>query len=666
MKNNPSVPKRTLGLLCLLAGTVPFGMSSATAATMPEGAEPNQPTPPSLDTVAGQALTDAAIDAAIAPMPASPLSVAQSQPAAISPPTTSVTQLASTLPERDTMGQVTSVSQLSDVKPTDWAFQALQSLVERYGCIVGYPDRTYRGNRALSRYEFAAGVNACLDRVSELIAAGTSDLAKKEDLETLRKLQEEFATELATLRGRVDGLEARTATLEKQQFSTTTKLSGEVIFSLSSAYGAYPGGNAAFVNNTNPNVLGTGAPPLTRPTAGRDGSVVFNNRVRLNLNTSFTGKDLLITGLQSYDFGGGPSLLFPNSGSLAGTLGYGDVLFGNASNVRLAYEPQFPTVNPQNLQSRGGDNSIDLYKLLYIFPIANKVTLFVGTSAEVSDAFPAILPFAGEGQGAISRFASLPAAHRVSGGTSQTGLAAAAGFIWNISDAIDLRALYGSVNASLPNNLGFPGTPLGSGVFNGSYVAATQLTLKPSKSIDIGLNYSHSYHQINLLGTGLTSSDIGSILFAPTAGELAVGGNSLLGTIASRAIKLDTFGATVAFRFTPNLTLAGSATYIDSELVDVDAGTNFLSWLVGLHAKDVFGKGGSAGLIFGRPLSRVSTNGRAVSPETATPYQLEGYVNFRVTDNISITPGLFVIFNPEGFEENPTTFVPVVRTTFTF
>ncbi|HEY9656599.1 MAG TPA: iron uptake porin, partial [Crinalium sp.] len=58
------------------------------------------------------------------------------------------------------MEQVTSVSQLTDVQPTDWAFQALQSLVERYGCIIGYPDQTYRGNRALTRYEFAAGLNA--------------------------------------------------------------------------------------------------------------------------------------------------------------------------------------------------------------------------------------------------------------------------------------------------------------------------------------------------------------------------------------------------------------------------------------------------------------------------------------------------------------------------
>ena len=62
-------------------------------------------------------------------------------------------------PTKDVLTQnVTSVSQLSDVRPTDWAFTALQSLVERYGCIAGYPDRTFRGKQATSRYEFAAGL----------------------------------------------------------------------------------------------------------------------------------------------------------------------------------------------------------------------------------------------------------------------------------------------------------------------------------------------------------------------------------------------------------------------------------------------------------------------------------------------------------------------------
>jgi hypothetical protein len=177
------------------------------------------------------------------------------------------------------MGQVTSVSQLSDVQPTDWAFQALQSLVERYGCIAGYPDGTYRGNRALTRYEFAAGLNACLDRVNELISTATSDLVRREDLATLQRLQEEFAAELATLRGRVDSLEAATAELEANQFSTTTKLNGEAIVAAVGATGGAP-------DDDDPNII-------------------LVDRVRLNLTTSFTGKDLLITGLQAYNLGGG-------------------------------------------------------------------------------------------------------------------------------------------------------------------------------------------------------------------------------------------------------------------------------------------------------------------------------------------------------------------------
>ncbi|MGB1622183.1 MAG: porin, partial [Synechococcus sp.] len=34
--------------------------------------------------------------------------------------------------------QVTSVTQFSDVYPTDWAYQALSNLVEQYGCVAGY------------------------------------------------------------------------------------------------------------------------------------------------------------------------------------------------------------------------------------------------------------------------------------------------------------------------------------------------------------------------------------------------------------------------------------------------------------------------------------------------------------------------------------------------
>ncbi len=172
----------------------------------------------------------------------------------------------------DSISQVTSISQLSDVQPTDWAFQALQSLVERYGCIAGYPDGTYRGNQATTRYEFAAGLNACLDQILNLVDVEAEVTA--EDLAVIRRLQEEFAAELATLRGRVDALEARTAELEANQFSTTTKLIGEVVFGVADSFGD------------------------TLETVGLD-QTVFQDRVRLNFVTNFDEKQQLWTRLDA-------------------------------------------------------------------------------------------------------------------------------------------------------------------------------------------------------------------------------------------------------------------------------------------------------------------------------------------------------------------------------
>ncbi|NJL68197.1 MAG: iron uptake porin, partial [Microcoleus sp. SM1_3_4] len=268
--------------------------------------------------------------------------------------------------ESGELPQVTSVSQLSDVRPTDWAFQALQSLVERYGCIAGYPDGTFRGNRAMTRYEFAAGLNACLDKVNELIRAGTGNLATKDDLTALQRLQEEFAAELATLRGRVDALEARTSELEANQFSTTTKLSGEAIISVAD----------------------------TTKNDRNETQTVLNYRVRLNLLTSFTGKDTLITGLQAYNINSFGPQLGLSTGAFSGL---------SDSQAKLSFEPQFPGINPQTLSSVSA-NSVELYKLLYVFPVSNSFTLFAGPKAETSDAFAAITPFAGEGQEAVSRF----------------------------------------------------------------------------------------------------------------------------------------------------------------------------------------------------------------------------------------------------------------------
>ncbi|MEG4503278.1 iron uptake porin [Microcoleus sp. F6_B4] len=518
--------------------------------------------------------------------------------------------------ESSELQQVTSVSQLSDVRPTDWAFQALQSLVERYGCIAGYPDGTFRGNRAMTRYEFAAGLNACLDKVTELIKSGTTNLATKEDLAALQRLQEEFAAELATVRGRVDALEARTSELEANQFSTTTKLSGEAIFSVAD----------------------------TTKNNRRETETALNYRLRLNLLTSFTGKDTLITGLQAYNIRSfGPNLGL-STGAFSGL---------SDSQAKLSFEPQFPGINPQTLSSIDA-NAVELYKLLYVFPVSNSITLFAGPKAETSDAFQAITPFAGEGQEAVSRFAAYNPVVRVSGGTSGSGLASAGGFIWNISKKVNLTALYGSVNAALPNDLGFPATPLGAGAFDGSTVAAAQLTIKPTSSIDIGLNYAYSRHQLNILATGLGDADLGSIL-GPDREPVSGG------------VRLNSFGGTATWRLSPKLAVSTYGGWIIADAERSNASTTFNSWMVGLHFRDLFAQGNNAGILFGQPLDRDSVSGGArFQQNKATPYHLEAYYRFKVNDNISITPGAFVLFNPEGTKDNDTVGVGVLRTTFTF
>jgi hypothetical protein len=168
------------------------------------------------------------------------------------------------------LAQITSVSELTDVQPSDWAFQALQSLVENYGCIQGYPDSTFRGQRPLTRFEFAAGLNACLDVLATLIAQSGIN---PDDLEAIRRLQAEFQAELATLRGRVDALEAETATLRAQQFSTTTKLRGQADFHVITPFDTIPGQTSTSVAA----------------------------RARLNFDSSFTGQDRLRIRLQGGD-----------------------------------------------------------------------------------------------------------------------------------------------------------------------------------------------------------------------------------------------------------------------------------------------------------------------------------------------------------------------------
>jgi Carbohydrate-selective porin, OprB family/S-layer homology domain len=167
--------------------------------------------------------------------------------------------------------QQTSVSELSDIKPTDWAYQALRSLMERYGVITGYKDDTFRGNNPVTRDEFAAGLAATLDKVDGLIVKAIGDPYIQEDIITLRRLQREHKSILNELKKSVDAISNRTTQLQANQFSTTTKLGGQIIIAL---------------------------------TDGTNAKKTIVNRTRLTLSTSFHQQDLLVTQLESGNNGG--------------------------------------------------------------------------------------------------------------------------------------------------------------------------------------------------------------------------------------------------------------------------------------------------------------------------------------------------------------------------
>ncbi|MCU0547400.1 MAG: iron uptake porin [Oscillatoriaceae cyanobacterium Prado104] len=497
-------------------------------------------------------------------------------------------------------GQVTSVSQLSDVRPTDWAFQALQSLVERYGCIAGYPDGTFRGNRAMTRYEFAAGLNACLDKVTELISGGRGNFATKEDLAALQRLQEEFAAELATLRGRVDALESRTAELEANQFSTTTKLNGEVIFALTGV----GGGDDAEGNEA-------------------DRATAFGSRVRLNFDTSFSGKDLLRTRLQVLNLG---SFSTNNTKTAEGELRFNAGPFGEASNT------------------------VGLDALLYQFPLGNRTTVILEANAGAADDFTnTVNPyFDGDGgSGALSNFGTRNPIYYLTGGS---GLALRHQF----GEKLELSLGYLAGSAANPTQ--------GNGLFNGSYGALAQLTFTPSESFAVGLTYVNSYNFVT--GTGSNASN-----FPVRLGSFG------LDTEDNLPVSSNSYGLQASLKLNRRLALGGWVGYTNQRILSnlvtptgsVQRGDQKIwNWAVTLAFPDLLKEGDVAGILVGMEPRVTSSTNRTLPEDKDTSLHIEGFYQFKLSDNISVTPGLIWLSAPDHNNDNSDLVIGVVRTTFTF
>jgi len=515
--------------------------------------------------------------------------------------------------ESDPMGQVTNVSQLRDVSPGDWAYEALRSLVERYGCIAGYPDGTFRGNRAMTRYEFAAGVNACMQQIERLIA-GRTDFPTGE-LETLQRLVLEFEAELATLGARVDNLEGRTALLEDNQFSTTTKIFGQAILGVQGRSGDefVLAGNDISDDDTNINVI---------------------NNVQLSLFTQLSPRSLLLTSFQA----GNGSTTTPATRDPLGNF------------VGLGYEGD-------------NDNDLRLTDLNYRQLFGSSFALIVGPEGvNPVNVFRGVNRIESAGSGPLSRFAQRNPIISIGNGSGGIG------FDWQIATRLSLQGVYSS---------SLPAEPENGGIFGGDQTTTTagaQLVASPLDTLDISLQYINSYSPNGFLGTGvgddrvalqqvnngflrgpINTNAFGAGLEWRVIPKLTVGGwaGYTDSDFEDGSGDAQTFNW-MAFLNFPDLFGEGNlgGIYVgqppkitDSDITDdAGIGRNVPGFFSTDGIPNAFDEGGQ--------------------PDTTT--HLEVFYRWQVADNISITPGVVVILNPLHNDDNDTITIGAIRTTFTF
>ena len=496
--------------------------------------------------------------------------------------------------------QVTSITQFSDVYPTDWAYQALSNLIERYGCVAGYPNGTYRGNRAMTRFEAAALLNACLDRVTEVT-------------DELKRLMKEFEKELAIVKGRVDGLEARVGELEATQFSTTTKMSVNTFWVVGAAsYGGDAKGYYDGSTLTDPTVK-------TADYAARTaGATSFSYDYRVFLDTSFTGKDLLRTRIRS--------------GNIS------DLYAGNTVVGLWSQEYGY-----------NSGTTLNVDRMFYQFPVGDDFKLTAGAVVRQDDML-AVWPAAYPASMTVDFFtyAGAPGAYNLATG-------AGGGFIYSKND-FNISASYLSVNGnnSDPNKGGLATDGAGS---NGT----VQLSYAPEQwGIAAAYNYGSTDN-----GVGLYSGN-----GTPYANNLQVHG-------VTNSAALSAWWMPEESGFIPSVSVGWgiNSTGDSSGNAPIKSSTS-QSWYVGLQWDDAFLKGNALGFAVGQPTFVTSIDRRSSDDDFVADgnYAFELFYMFQVTDNISVTPAIHYFSRPLGeytgagvdTSESFNSFGGLIKTTFNF
>ncbi|WP_035988424.1 iron uptake porin [Leptolyngbya sp. KIOST-1] len=519
------------------------------------------------------------------------------------------------------LAQVTRVTDFSDVLPSDWAFQSLSNLVENYGCLQGYPDSTFRGQRSLTRFEFAAGLNACLDVIVSTLGAGIPE----EDLATIRRLQEEFAAELASIRGRVDQLEADTAQLRAQQFSTVTKLRGQVFANIG---GGFSGGD---VLAEGINAFASGPTRTVRTVSGNP-AVNVGSLMWLNFDTSFNGADRLKLQLVTGS-GTGPGNFWASAG-----------LF-NTFGTPIQFQTGVPA---------GQDFSVYLRELSYAFPVGNNLTLDIG---------PRINWYSYFDQNRYTFFLTGANSFNSSGGTQVNSLDRGTGVVavWNVADWLDLRVGYLAENTEFIGGPKAPSDP-SVGLFGGTSTLTGQIGLRPFDNFNLRLLYTRSNLMPN--ATGL----IGGTFGEPIYGFVNDGAGGGLTNAPA-----DTF--LVNFDWTPLnwLGLFGRYSYGSVALTQAATGigvgsVDAQSIQFGVAFPNLFREGAQATISYLVPFSVI--NGREFfvsgAGDGGKQRELEFVYRYPLNRNIWLMPSVYWIMDANNFSTNPDIFIFNLQTQLLF
>ena len=519
-------------------------------------------------------------------------------------------------PRAADLAQGLRVTDFSDVAPSDWAYQALSNLVDNYQCLVGYPDRTFRGQRSLTRYEFAAGLNACLD-----VLVSTLGDVSVEDLEAIRRLQEEFSTELVALQGRVDALEAETASLRAQQFATQTKLRGSAFMSIGDGFSngnILAEGVSAFVPRRDPVTLA----PVVR-TITNDASTTAGGLTWINMDTSFTGSDRLKIQLAA-GAGTAPGNFYASAG-LFNTFGA-----------------------PFTFQNPAANFDVILRELSYMFPVGDSLTLEVG---------PRINWYSYFDNNRYTFFLTGANSFNSSGGTQVNTIDRGAGAVavWNVADWMDVRVGYLAENNEFLPGLR-PASDPSVGLFGGTTTLTGQIGLRPVNNLNLRFLYTRS----NLMPTTFN----GVAMVGGTAGEPIYGfaDNGANGSVTNAPA--DTF--LVNFDWTPWTWLGLFGRYSYGSVKLTDAATrarigdvNGQSFQLGVAFPDLFKPGALGTVSYLIPYDVTGGRQFLVSGGGNGGTQQEVEVSYRypINRNLAVMPSFYWIMNANNFSTNPDIFL---------